>query len=825
MAGIADCITRLVAAGKIDRQTAKQALDMDKRMKREFTETLPPAQAEAAAALKAAKALRDGASEKLNHIANQVEFFRQGEQRLDEHPMGRLAGLMDMLARSMWRDAQAFRDLPAESLVKRGPNVEGKYKAVARQLFGNFSKAMQEYKPGFAGATEQQTVGLRNMIREIKGVDTGDAVAKSAATGWKAAINAGEQMAKAGGKIFNLLDDWGLPQFWRNTRTAKIGQDEFRRDLIEAHDSGAMSMWDRDTKQMIKPDRREFVLQRAYTDITRKGGPSQPFSKDQRTFQFADTPAGAEAYIKLMEKYGPGTNVMQMMVGHLDRMAHEIALIHTMGPGYEANFRALMTMAMDKPSIPKVAGAEAYNPSRILAKFLESRNVVEGTWKVLTGQAHQVQDDFASALLGGMRNMNAASALHQAIVSVAPTESLTHILAANHAGMDGIGHVAKVFTGAVSKDEAAHLNMNANNVMDFVNGVHDYEDHVSAMQVTKKFSEGVIKATFLDAFSRSGRRTWAMDMLNLFAQQAELPFDKLHPNFRATLDQYGFNAAEWDEIRAHGNIMDLDGAKYLNPDALRQDHYERVMNVIDETSQMAMHQPDARLRSIETGAAYGVGPGKGQQLVRGLMQFKTFALSRMSTQMMRIFTDGPIENRVMRGITFFAMSAAAGALSNQALQVINGKDTLPMNTFGFWGKAIAKGGALGYYADLLQSAMEGNRSGGDMISALMGPVAGTITDAARLAAAPIREEFDESMTNRPSTLGRQLTSVARRNIPNTLYTRLILDRLIWDKLQMLIDPGYRGSFRRAEQSQAKRGAGFWWAPGETVPSRAPQLIH
>ena len=41
------------------------------------------------------------------------------------------------------------------------------------------------------------------------------------------------------------------------------------------------------------------------------------------------------------------------------------------------------------------------------------------------------------------------------------------------------------------------------------------------------------------------------------------------------------------------------------------------MSAIDETGSFAMHQPDVRLRAIETGAAYGVGPGSMQELVRG----------------------------------------------------------------------------------------------------------------------------------------------------------------------------------------------------------------
>ena len=95
-------------------------------MQREFTAETGPASAEAAAALAAAKALRAGAAEKVRNANAQVTAFRAGEQRLAEHPMGRLAGLMGIITRDLWRDAEAFRRLPAESAVKSGVSVEGK---------------------------------------------------------------------------------------------------------------------------------------------------------------------------------------------------------------------------------------------------------------------------------------------------------------------------------------------------------------------------------------------------------------------------------------------------------------------------------------------------------------------------------------------------------------------------------------------------------------------------------------------------------------------------------------------------------------------------
>jgi hypothetical protein len=824
---VADCLGRLLATGRISRDVASQALDLHKRMQQEFTRDVPPATADAAAALAAAKALRKSAAEKANNISNQVRAFQEGETRLAEHPMGRMAALAGMLSRDLWRDAKAFRDLPASSPVKSGANVDYKYRSIGNWLYNKFGEGMKAFKPGFTGLSKDQLIGIDNFIREQFGVDTGDALAKGVSKGWTDAVDSGVARAQQGGKIFTPLDDWRLPQEWRSWRVKDIGLPEFKRDTLEAVNAGALKLFDRDTGRPVTAANTDFIINRAFADITGSGGASAPFTREQRTFNFQQGQAGAEAYMRLMRKYGWGENFMQAVTGHLDRMAHEISLIETFGPSYEASFRALFKQARADPGIPVVEGVERWNPARLAARWIESKGVVEGMWKVLNGQVHATHDDFTSNLIGAMRNMNVASSLRQAIFAVAPTDAVTSVLASNHVGMGGFNQIGKLLTGGISKDEAAHLNIQSHGMMDYANGLRDYENHISVMQTTAKIASAMTKATGLDQWGQMGKRTWAGNMLNLFSQESGREFAAVNPRFRQFLEAYGFTPAEWDRMRDPALHINLDGARYLSPDLLSQADrglYDRLMSSIQEQGAFAMHQPDVRLRSIETGAAWGVGPGKGQEIVRSLMQFKTFALSRISTQMMRVLIDGPLENRIMRGLAFMTASTAAGALSIQTKQIINGKDPLPMSHPKFWGDALRVGGVGGIYTDILESAMRGSRGAGDVFTSLAGPLAQAGADVLRLAVSPLREQFDEeTRTGHRTTVGRQAVSMLRRNTPNTWYTRLAVDRLMWDKLQTLVDPDYRGSFRRAEQRLRKEGTGFWWSPGESSPERGPDI--
>jgi len=56
------------------------------------------------------------------------------------------------------------------------------------------------------------------------------------------------------------------------------------------------------------------------------------------------------------------------------------------------------------------------------------------------------------------------------------------------------------------------------------------------------------------------------------------------------------------------------------------------------------------------------------------------------------------------------------------------------------------------------------------------------------------------------------------------YSKLATDRLIFDNIQMMIDPDYRSSFSRYERRMKKDfGQTFWWGPGDSAPERGPRL--
>jgi hypothetical protein len=189
-----------------------------------------------------------------------------------------------------------------------------------------------------------------------------------------------------------------------------------------------------------------------------------------------------------------------------------------------------------------------------------------------------------------------------------------------------------------------------------------------------------------------------------------------------------------------------------------------------------------------------------------------------ATHMMRIFSQETWGEMAKVGLPFFMLHFFVGAAAIQAKNIIYGKDPEAMDTPKFWVKSLASGGGLGVYGDMLNSTF--TKSGRSWQAEIGGPIAGLVEDVTKLSSSQVRKLYEGKDTN----LATELTRVGRRYTPGTFYTKLAVDRLLWDNIQQLADPDYRGSFRRMEHKlKEETGQEFWFSPGQNTPSRAPNL--
>jgi hypothetical protein len=208
------------------------------------------------------------------------------------------------------------------------------------------------------------------------------------------------------------------------------------------------------------------------------------------------------------------------------------------------------------------------------------------------------------------------------------------------------------------------------------------------------------------------------------------------------------------------------------------------------------------------------------ELSRSLALYKQFPVTMISTHLARgAFTLSGLERgrylaELLIGLTVM------GAISVQARNIIKGKDPQDMSQPNFWPQAFLAGGGAGIFGDFLFSDV--NRYGGGMIETLAGPVGGLIDDSTRLTMGNLHE----FIAGKETKFAAEAVNFAHRYTPgsNAWYSRLALERIVWDRLREMADPNASQSFRRIQQrARREYGQEFWWKPGAPTPERAPDL--
>jgi hypothetical protein len=808
---VTECIAKLVSTNTISKAIGDEAREMFRRSKAEYSAEMGPASADAAAALEAAKKLRDKAAANQIAIAADVKTFRMNEQRLKEDPRGTNAALLGILTKDTTKGDQRLNPLKREQPdhpVLSGSNADYRYQSARDQMYSMLGPEMEKMRPGFFNNAEVAR-STKNFVYERFGVSTGDDVAKVVSDAFGKVSDYGVSRARAAGKVFDTREDWRLMQPWSSSRVGGFTEAEFVKDFRAQMDAGGLKLWDKETNAYAKADRYDHLLKKAYSDIKTEGGESTPFSKEMRTFEFQGGKSSADSWLNLQGKYGLGNEIMGAVDQHLDHMARTIALHETFGAHPDAQFAALLRMVRDNP-------AEAIKG----LGWLQSETALQNTYNIISGKGHPVANQTAARLMSGVRNLVGAASLRNLPITIGPSDTMMTFLAANHLGMSGFNVLSHVFDGKMTKEVARHLQIASHSYMDYIaDSVRRYEDQINWSGLARKVPRAVIKWTGADLWTTNGRLGWQVSMLHQIGAMRDLPFEKLDSKFRNNfLGNYGFTAADWDKIRAPETFDAGNGARYLDTNKIEPALSQRLVEAIKEQGSYAFHQPDARTEAVLRGGAVA-GSMQGEFWLT-TAQYKQFALERMTTHIMRVLTDGPIETRIGRGLAFTALSMAAGAVSLQTAAVLAGKDPINMSHPKFWVEAFAKGGAGGIYGDLLAEAITGGTNPGPWAGLAGGPIGGLATDAVTALAAPAKHVIEEP--NRQTKAGAMFAT-ARRWTPNTWYTKLAMDRLLWDKMQVLADPHYRQSFSRAQQRASKEGQGFWWSQGDSVPSRAPDL--
>lgn len=329
------------------------------------------------------------------------------------------------------------------------------------------------------------------------------------------------------------------------------------------------------------------------------------------------------------------------------------------------------------------------------------------------------------------------------------------------------------------------------------------------------------------------------------ADNYKTPFDKLDVDTQKVLSMYGIKELEWQSIRQAAIYKAEDGNRYLIPELLknltdaqaarhlqpgqpetktnlqrvRTDLETRIRTFITDQVDDAVLTPGAREKIFTTwGTQAGTAAGTFARL---FMHFKSFPITVASRIIRREMVGHEAKffggRGTLRMIEMIAMTTLGGYVATAIKDALKGRTprrimeddgTINIDVIA---QAMARGGGLGIYGDLLMS--EYDQAYKNPISVTAGPAIGAAAEAIGLTSQGVRSIFDDDV-NAPSS--RNVVRLIQSNTPyaNLFYIKPIIDYMILYKLDEMLNPGsLRKMERRIEERNHQR---FFAPPSEIV---------
>jgi hypothetical protein len=807
----AKCVQDAVAAGRISEATARA-------VNARVEELLAKGLDEASAMTRAAQDILSAAAEKKRQTAKRILAAARNVELAEAHPAGFRDGVLALLA----------RDLTGKATYS---NVEGRARAIRGLAHAGLADVLDRFRSKLLGLTRDEE-GLSQMVRALYGEAPKDPAVKALADAWSRVTDGlVDRFIAAGGHPSTRRADWRLPQLWDRAKVVAEGREGFLRFMEEEHAAGRLSVRDPDTGAEVNALRRAEIFSQAFerirteglSDITPGAVQGRGALANQRSVMRAFQWTSAEAWLAANERFGPGgRSLYDMLNGHIDGMARDIAMLEVLGPNPEWMVRYLRDETMRR-----MAGT----PER--AKTAAWR--IDSVWAHVSGTAQTPVHEWAATAFREARAFLSATRLGSALISsVSDFATMRQVAAWN--GLPATGWMRdylRLLNPANAEDRriAVRAGLIAEAWAQRAVGAMRNQADVVGTGLGSRLADFVLRASGLTAHTQSARWAIGMEMLGHLADQAGRSLDQLDPALRQAMGRYGIGAAEWDLLRAHG-VQDLGGWRVISPEAVaRADAAEpdvaararleaatRLLEFVQSEARFAVPEPGAAERSLMLGQTR---PGTlAGEFLRSALQFKSFPVTVMLMHIGRGLAQESAAGKAAYLASFAIGTTLMGALAMQLKAIAQGRDPRAMDDHRFWGAAFAQGGGAGILGDFLFTAV--NRADQSFIAnTLGGPMGGLADDIAKIAGLNIQAMDDE---RKERAIGADLARFVRNNTPGTTlwYSRLATDRLLWDRLQWWADPKAGQRFRQAERRALREyEQEFWWAPGEAGPRRAP----
>lgn len=686
----------------------------------------------------------------------------------------------------------------------------------------------------------QDRAQMRDLIAEMKGKDTGNAVAKRGAEAWAKATDEARVWFNSKGGNVGRLDDWGFPQHHSQARVAQAGRDAWVADVYPLLDHGRYTdAAGRPANENQIKELLAYAWQSIATNGANKIEPGQAKGHGARANRHAEERQihlrDADAVMAYWDKYGEST-FPDILLGHMETMARDIAFIEHFGPNPDAAFRVLRDGAEQN--------AKLADPAR-LDKIDRQLASLDRLYDYASGKVKPVADRRVAGAFDALRNLNVAGKLGSAFwASFFGDKPLMDAVARlNHLpAFQRWYNEIRLLNPANAAER--RLLQRQSLMLDYMQGaLYRFGEDLGRSAWTGKLSNAVMQVSGMQAINEWRRGAFGLSMMDAIGHQlqgkswADVGKQDMH-----MLQAFGITEGDWRlwklarvEDFGHGNSTvltpeaiaripdaDLKAAGLLAADAppeaaqaLRQEGVVKFLGALHSESRNAVLEPGWSDRAMMTG---GLQRGNlRDELVRSFWQFKAFPVAQFA-RLIDLGNSRPTMGGKVQFLSGVLLAQTlAGAMMLQTQALLAGQDPRPMDDWKFWLASFIKGGSLGIYGDFLFSTSATTRYGSGPLEVLAGPTIGAAADSVTALVAAGNALADGRDTHLPA----RLINIGKGYIPgqNLWYTKAATDHIIFQNAQEALSPGYLANMRA--RTQREFGQGWWWQPGEFMPERAP----
>lgn len=706
-------------------------------------------------------------------------------------------------------------------------SVESRGKATRDYALSQIQEAFEAVDPRFFHLFEDEA-SVRDLVYEMRGQDTGNVRAKKGAKAWAGVTELLRQRFNDAGGDIGYLENWGIPQHHSMEKVGRVPQDKWVSDVIGKLDR---KYYIKDDGQLMSDAELKTFLGEAYNTIAtgglnklsdtgmRTSGARSNRGNASRQIHFKD----ADSYLEYQREYGD-RSLWEVMVGHLEGISKDIALVETYGPNPDHVFRSILDEV--------TAEQATANPERT-GRIKRLANSTENLYNFIAGKTQPIANPHIARWSDNIRNWMVASRLGSALLASFSDLGTMYMSAKvanipmNRLFMNQLEAMNPANRMELARARRAGLAMES-----LLGSVNRWAMDNMGPSVSRWAATAVMRASGLTAWTDAHKRAYGVTMMGSLGEVVSRAPDlrSLDDSDFRILKSKGITEQDFSvwklaqqEDWGNGNttmltpesIMRIPDAAVMHlglPERVRFEAMRRLLAAVSEEVDMAVITPGAR-EQLLTGGGLQRGTWKGE-LTRSVFLFKSFPISVVLRHWTRAMGMPSAGGRAAYIAAFLASTTMLGALSQQLNDLASGRNPREMtgkDAGKFWLGALLKGGGLGLYGDFLLS--DHTRYGGGALASMLGPVAGLVDDVVKLSQGiPLN-----AVEGKPEQTGGDLVKLGKGLIPgaNLWYAKAALDHMIFNQLQEYFSPGY---LRKMEQRSKKEfNQTYWWRPQDVTP--------